>query len=543
MGCPTDSGDADDYDCGGYELIADLDFDTDDDGDVDMSDDYPNWTPIGNYTDARFEGNGRTISNLTINSSAAGVGLFAGLTRVAVSNLGLLDVNVATSADGARIGALGGVNNTATLRSVYATGSVSQTGTGASFQAGGILGYSIGSNFYACWSGVSVSASGTSMEVGGMVGRTDSDIIASYSTGPVSATGANNTVGGLSGNIQTTTITASYSTSPITAPGAGTNSGPLYGRAYQSNTISAAYWDTGTAGVADDSDNNMPEGKTTRELQSATSATGIFADWDDLTVDADGTNDDDPWDFGKIREYPVLNFGGMTPAAQRGEARIAVDSWEIPVVGEVIHAWLDRGPSIRADKSADNNGCIVRTKTWKAPWIWQYSTDGGMTWSDEDNTRSGRGGGCTYQFVPQSGDAGRLYRAKVELAAGGHATTPIVGAVGTSASSAAAAAAFLSGHAAPTVGTRIWLSGITPGAGHPIGATLHRAWRWERCDDNSATPAGCEIVSLPSPNASYAPAAGDVNHYIRAFTYYQSGAGVWTRAQTPFTTAAVTASN
>ena len=35
MGCPTNSDDSDDSDCTGYELTADLDFDTDGDGDVD----------------------------------------------------------------------------------------------------------------------------------------------------------------------------------------------------------------------------------------------------------------------------------------------------------------------------------------------------------------------------------------------------------------------------------------------------------------------------------------------------------------------------
>ncbi len=535
--CPTTDADADDYDCVGYELIADLDFDTDGDGDVDMSDDYPNWTPMGYYVDARFDGNGRTISNLTINSSSSAVGLFQGFTRSAISNLGLLDVDVTTSADSARIGALGGVNNGATLRSVYATGSVSQTGTGASHQAGGILGYSISSNFYACWSGVSVSASGTNMEVGGIVGRTDDDIIASYATGPVSATGANNTVGGLSGSIQTTDITASYSTSPITATGTGTNSGPLYGRAYQANTINASYWDTGTTGIADDANSDMPEGKTTRELQSVTSATGIFADWDDLTVDAVGTNDDDPWDFGGRDEYPVLNFGGLAPEIQRGEARIQADNWDFPVVGEILRVWLPGGPDLRAVKSTTGNGCPAPAATeWKQPWIWQYSTNGGATWTNLADSDSERGANCTYTFIPQSEDAGRHFRAKVELAAGGDAVTAIAGKVQTSSSSATAAAlAWSSGHAAPVAGTAITATDI------PAGATLSTGWRWQRCDDNTATPAGCEHAGWWT--RSYTPGSDDVSHYIRAYIYYQTAAGVWTRGATPFTTAAVTASN
>ena len=58
MGCPA-SG------CRGYELAADLNLDTDGDGEVDSDDDYWNdgagWQPIGsssNRFDAIFDGNG-----------------------------------------------------------------------------------------------------------------------------------------------------------------------------------------------------------------------------------------------------------------------------------------------------------------------------------------------------------------------------------------------------------------------------------------------------------------------------------------------------
>ena len=65
MGCP-DSG------CSGYELIPDLDFDTNGNGRADAGDDYWNdgegWAPIGDGFKAAFEsffdGGGHTISNL-----------------------------------------------------------------------------------------------------------------------------------------------------------------------------------------------------------------------------------------------------------------------------------------------------------------------------------------------------------------------------------------------------------------------------------------------------------------------------------------------
>ena len=68
MGCGVDG-------CSGYELLADLDFDTDGDGAVDSDDDYWNdgdgWEPIGwdsrgfsRFFNAAFDGNEHTLSNL-----------------------------------------------------------------------------------------------------------------------------------------------------------------------------------------------------------------------------------------------------------------------------------------------------------------------------------------------------------------------------------------------------------------------------------------------------------------------------------------------
>ena len=71
MGCPATG-------CTGYELVTDLDFDTDGDGAVDADDDYWNdgagWAPIGTGEDpfaATFEGNGHVLANLWIARSDA----------------------------------------------------------------------------------------------------------------------------------------------------------------------------------------------------------------------------------------------------------------------------------------------------------------------------------------------------------------------------------------------------------------------------------------------------------------------------------------
>ena len=68
-----------------------------------------------------------------------------------------------------------------------------------------------------------------------------------------------------------------------------------------------------STGIADDADNNAPEGKTTSELQTPqesdksgdTYPTGLYANWN---VNVDGvTGNDNPWDFGTTSQYPVLH--------------------------------------------------------------------------------------------------------------------------------------------------------------------------------------------------------------------------------------------
>ena len=111
MGCPQTG-------CVGYELTADLDFDTNGNGRADSGDAYWNsgygWLPIGIDThdySAVFEGNGHIVRNLHINSTLtnqsvateydllnmelASVGLFEGLAAGGViRNVGLESVDL-----------------------------------------------------------------------------------------------------------------------------------------------------------------------------------------------------------------------------------------------------------------------------------------------------------------------------------------------------------------------------------------------------------------------------------------------------------------
>ena len=107
-----------------------------------------NFSPIGN-SESSFvgilNGQGYTISNLTINSTAQYVGLFGYIgANGVVSNLGVTNANiVASGTGGAQVGSIAGFNS-GTIDKFYATGSVGSTAIGAS-NVGGLVGTNAGS--------------------------------------------------------------------------------------------------------------------------------------------------------------------------------------------------------------------------------------------------------------------------------------------------------------------------------------------------------------------------------------------------------------
>ena len=330
MGCPAPDG------CAGYELTANLDFDTNDDGTVDSSDDYPNWTPIGGYSNpyaATLQGNHHTIANLTINSNAAVIAMFGSITG-AVSGIGLPDVNITATRSPLVAGTLAAdLSAGGTITASWATGSLTATNTDGNPKSLGGLVSSMAGSLRASYANVAVTgpAVASQMRMGGLVGVLENNgtITASYATGPLSGGTAGNAgyVGGLvgvaGGNAQTT-ITASYATGRVTSN--ATNVGGLAGGLNGAATTTNSYWDTETSGIADDNPSTSPgEGKTTAQLQTpAAYATGTSTEtyygWN-VDVDADASTgdtagNDNPWDFGYTTQYPALRYGGMDLLAQ-----------------------------------------------------------------------------------------------------------------------------------------------------------------------------------------------------------------------------------
>ena len=164
--------------CAGYELTANLDFDTNGNGEADEGDVYWNggggWIPIGESNDpfvAIFEGGGRRISNLYIRRSP-NVGLFGVLgSGSTVSGIGLVDTNVVASGYGAA-GALAGIGH-GVIEDSFADGLVA----GCVDHIGGLVGLNGGNIANSRSAGNVASARRSTSSAPGLIGDFINDLI------------------------------------------------------------------------------------------------------------------------------------------------------------------------------------------------------------------------------------------------------------------------------------------------------------------------------------------------------------------------------
>ncbi len=296
MGCPGH--------CTGYELVADLDFDTNGNGQADSGDTYWNggsgWHPIGNRGDwsnriawysAVFEGNGHTISNMYIRRTFDYyLGLF-GHVSGHIRNLGMKDAYID---GGYKVGIVAGSvgNNhqqfnqhrgTAALGSVsssYATGRI----TGNGYWVGGLVG-ELSGYVVATWTDVTIVTPPFTrpyLYFGGIVGcaytngAADGTVRASYSLGSIIETIPDNRIVG----------------HPVAhLCSGGSNS-------YSPGTNADSYFD-GNRHLE-----SRQWARSTGQLVRPTGYTDIYEHWN-VNVRGD-SNADDPWDFGTNRDYPKL---------------------------------------------------------------------------------------------------------------------------------------------------------------------------------------------------------------------------------------------
>ena len=506
LGCPAT--------CAGYELVADLDFDENGDGQITSLDSAfwdtgTGWNPIGddssNAYATTFRGNGHTINNLFINrtSNVGNLGLFASIANAGrIESLGVTNASINTGTmTGSYNGILAG-NNYGAIVACYTTGSITSN------------------NFVGGLTGFSSAATGTTVT-----------ITSSYSTASVTADSTAPNAGGLVGRVSrtgtgTSTIVNSYSTGEVNAAAGG----GLVG-SNNSGSATASYWDTVTSGR---SSSALGAGKTPRELQSVTDYTGIYSAWN-ANLDGESGNDD-PWDFGNNMQYPMLDYQGMSTDPQGGQAMGIPDNWNAPVAGERV------GVCLTPDDFP--NRARVSGESYYVGWVWERS-DNGADWTDAVPLDSmGMPSGDppayndppTYEYTPTADDVGKYLRARMELSDGSVAYTRNLGGRVLASSDAAEGGQlpFVSGHAAPRVGVQ-----IVAGDPNPHGASDIR-FGWQRCPNTAAPHSDCKHI----PHiwyTGYTPTADDVGSYLRMYVYYETSAGVWRRHETPFTTGVVAA--
>ena len=425
--------------CKGYELVRDLDFNDDDSYRTTANKmqwattSTGGWSPIGdndNGFSGIFDGNGRTLSNLTIHTTANHVGLFGRLsssgtiTRISLSDVvahgsnwvgGLIGYNDEgtisnsyssgrISGDDSDVGGLVGWNSGGSISNSYSSGSISgdslvgglvgANGEGGTISnsyssgsasgdslVGGLVGvnedatinnsYSTGqvsgsrdvgglvgknnrgtvSNSYSSglvWGGYR-EAGGFSIvgeRVGGLVGENDGKIFNSYSRGE--AVFGSSEVGGLVGaNDDDGTISNSYSTGQVSG---SRDVGGLVGR--NSGTVNDSYWDITTSRLLTSAGGTS---KTTIELQTPVSSTGIYSTWSE-----------DDWHFGTSAEYPAIKYTTGTDVnnlacgipQQPLCGRLLPDQGRMLVVISTetsVRAQADEGDAVVLDATRDGN--------------------------------------------------------------------------------------------------------------------------------------------------------------------------------------------
>ena len=279
-----------------------------------VTDGGSNWTPKQGYA-GTFDGNGKTITGLTINqSSESNVGLFASISKGGtVKNLTLDDVDIIA---GSNVGAIAGENR-GTIENCSVSGSV--TGSSVNSYVGGIVGWNYGGTITDCHSSATVEGI---TYIGGIAGQNNAYITACYSTGSVTATKNNTTgysyAGGVVGlNNNTAILNACYATGNVKGDGAyvggvvGDNASSIVRACYHANgsvtgvqgstggvvgrtldafgPVVACYWNNNqSSGIGEDLTNN---GETTKVESSMTWEIAMNAMNEELT------NADTGWQY------------------------------------------------------------------------------------------------------------------------------------------------------------------------------------------------------------------------------------------------------
>ncbi len=279
--------------CNGYELMNDLDFDTNESGSINSSDDYWNagkgWEPIGTSGDGFtgiFDGNGYRINNLYINrseSDSSTIGLFGYVSEAEIRNLGLTGDYASITADSSDyVGALIGYSSASTVSNVYATIDINHSDFGDS--------------------------------IGGLIGKMfEGSLTNAYTSGDIRSAIDNwHYMGGVVGENNGGTISNIYSIANVLEDPADTpNKGGALVGLNDNGTISDSYWNASLTPLSatDDNEGTLTDtvGLSTTDMKCPQSPSDSSCD----IATAYQNWSEDNWDFGTSTEYPALNINDI----------------------------------------------------------------------------------------------------------------------------------------------------------------------------------------------------------------------------------------
>ena len=299
-GCPSEG-------CKGYELLRDLDFNDagsyrDADANRHRWTDAGAWQPIAGAFTGTFKGNNKTIANLRVRGNG---GLFVAIgsdsRATHIDGIGLLGVDI----KGNTAAGIATSCKQCTISNSYVIGNIE-----GNTAAAGLL------NTITATSGVRARISNSyfignlsidrrSAVTGGLVGDVDSDltITDSYVLGTITAQQDDEFIGGLIGVRTSSAIDIINSYASVSATKVGVSQGLFGGNKDPSDklapTVHTSYLDKDISGIRV----TLGESKRTNELQSPTSASGIYTSWG-----SDNLGNSDNWDFGSDRQYPAIKY-------------------------------------------------------------------------------------------------------------------------------------------------------------------------------------------------------------------------------------------
>jgi len=276
------------------------------------------WTPIGTSTapfTGTFDGNGHTITGLSISTSTDYQGLFGQIgsntsSNATVKNLGLTNVSISTTT-GEYIGGVAG-SNYGTIQNCYVTSTGYLQGKD---RIGGIAGVTSG-RIENCYTTADVNVIDASGNGGGIVGISTGTVINCYATGAISG-GSSNPSGGLVGCSRTGYAEVKNSVALNPSVTGDTDSGRVSG--IDSTTISSSAFSnnharddmTVNSSTVSGGTANNKDGADVSPAQAATQSwwTTASPNGPGWIINASGTgSESSPWEWNASTNRPKLWF-------------------------------------------------------------------------------------------------------------------------------------------------------------------------------------------------------------------------------------------